>query len=89
MPSLESLLRHDGRVDLLACLVDGEPLAVPQLSADTGQSATAVRHHLKLLGAFDLVEASGALGGEPRYAATLDDHPEWVREAVEERRRGQ
>jgi DNA-binding transcriptional regulator GbsR (MarR family) len=89
VPSLESLMRHDGRVDLLACLVDGEPLAAPQLSAETGQSMTAVRHHLKLLGAFDLVEEKGVFGEEPRYTATLDDHPEWVREAVEERRRGQ
>lgn len=88
MPSLESLLSHDGRLGLLSCLVDGEPLAVPQLSAQTGESMTAVRHHLKLLGTFDLVEEKGTLGGESLYAATLDEQPEWVREAVETHRRG-
>jgi hypothetical protein len=81
MTSLEALLRYDGRLALLSCLVDGEPLAVPQLSAETGQSTTAIRHHLKLLGTFDLVEEKGTFGGEPRYAATLDEHPDWVREA--------
>lgn len=84
---LKAIVKHDGRLDLLACLVGREPLAVPQLSAETGLSRTAVRHHVKLLCSFDLVERAGELGGEPRYAATLDEHPDWVREAVEERRR--
>lgn len=83
---LEAIVKHDGRLDMLSCLLDGEPLAVPQLSAETGLSMTAIRHHVKLLDAFDLVEKAGELGGEPRYAATLDDHPDWVREAVAEHR---
>jgi hypothetical protein len=34
--SLEAIVKHDRRLDLLACLVDGEPLTVPKLSAETG-----------------------------------------------------
>jgi DNA-binding transcriptional ArsR family regulator len=83
---LDRVVKHDGRLDVLSCLIDGEPLAVPQLSAEIGLSRTAVRHHVKLLDSFDLVERAGELGGEPRYSATLDEHPDWVREIVEEHR---
>jgi DNA-binding transcriptional ArsR family regulator len=62
---LEGVVKHGGRLDILACLVDGEPLAVSQLSAETGLSRTAVRHHIKLLDSFDLVERTDGLGGEP------------------------
>ena len=35
-----------------------------------------------------LVEKIADPGGEePLYVATLDDHPDWVREAIEEHRR--
>ena len=85
---LEAIVKHEARLDLLCCLVDGEPLAVPQLSARTGRSLKAVDHHLKLLESFDLVDQAGHLdGGEPLYTATLDGHPDWVRKAVEEHRR--
>jgi hypothetical protein len=48
----------------------------------------AVSHYIKLLHAFGLVERIGGPGGgEPLWAATLDEHPDWVREAVEAHRR--
>lgn len=85
---LEAIVKHDGRLDVLCCLVDDRPLAVPQLSARTGRSLTAVGHYVKLLDSFGLVETTeNPDGGEPLYAATLDRHPDWVREAVEEHRR--
>jgi Bacterial regulatory protein, arsR family len=86
--ALEAIVRHDGRLDVLCCILDGGPLAVPQLSARTSQSPKAVAHYLRLLESFDLVEKVADLdGGEPLYVATLDEHADWVREAVEEHRR--
>jgi DNA-binding transcriptional ArsR family regulator len=86
--ALEGIVKHDGRLDVLCCILDGGPLAVPQLSARTGRSREAVSHHVRLLESFDLVEKVGDLdGGEPLYAATLDKHPDWVREAIEGHRR--
>lgn len=87
--ALEAIVKHDGRLDLLCCILDGGPLSVPQMSARTGGPASAVDHWVKLLGTFGLVEKIADLdGGEPLYAATLDEHPGWVREAIEEHRRG-
>jgi hypothetical protein len=87
-PALEAVVKHDGRLDVLCCILDGGPLAIPQLSARTGRPLGAVDHYIKLLESFDLVARAGDLdGGEPLYVATLDDHPDWVREAVEEHRR--
>jgi DNA-binding transcriptional ArsR family regulator len=86
---LEAIVKHDGRLDVVCCILDGGPLAVPQLSARTGKPAKAVEHYLKLLESFGLVEKVGDLdGGEPLYAATLDGHPDWVRETVDEHRGG-
>jgi DNA-binding transcriptional ArsR family regulator len=81
-------LEHEGRLDVLCCILDGGPLAISQLSARTGLPLQAVSHYLKLLESFGLVAKLGDPGGgEALYAATLDDHPDWVREAVEEHRR--
>lgn len=82
-------MRHDGRLDVLCCLLDGGPLAVPQLAARTGELPQTVRYWVRLLESYGLVEALADLdGGEPLYAVTLDEHPDWVREAVEEHRGG-
>jgi hypothetical protein len=86
-PSLEAIVRHDGRLDLLCCLVDGEPLTVPQLSVRTGKSQEIVGYWVKLLNSFDLVKKTGDVGGELLYEATLDGHPNWVREAIDKHRR--
>lgn len=81
---LKTIVRHDGRLDVLCCLVDGTTLAVAQLSAMTGMPTSAVFHHVDLLRSFDLVAEVGGVDGEDTlYAATLDDHPYWVRAAVE------
>jgi DNA-binding transcriptional ArsR family regulator len=86
---LEAILNHEGRLDLLCCLLDCEPLAVPQLSARVGRSLSEVGYHIRLLESHDLVEQTGGLDeGNPLYAATVDRHPEWVREAVEAHHRG-
>jgi hypothetical protein len=74
-------------LDVLCCILDGGPLAVPQISARTGSPVNAVSYWLKLLDSFGLVEKLGDLDGcSPLYVATLDEHPDWVREAVEEHR---
>jgi predicted transcriptional regulator len=85
---LEAILEHEGRLDVLCCLIDGDSLAIAQLSARTGRPLKAVRHCIKVLEAFDLVEKMETVaGGETFYVANLDKHPDWVREAVEEHRR--
>lgn len=82
---LEAIIRHEGRLEVLCCILDGGPLGAVQVSARTGKPARLVRHWLELLDAFDLVETLGALdGGEPLYVVTLDDHPAWVRATVAE-----
>jgi hypothetical protein len=87
-PALEAIVNHDGRLDVLCCLLDGGPLAVPQLSARTGHRPEVVEHNVRLLETFDLLTKVGDLdGNEPLYAVTLDRHADWVREAVEEHRR--
>jgi DNA-binding transcriptional ArsR family regulator len=87
--ALEAIVKHDGRLDLLCCILDGGPLSVAQMSARTGEPASAVDHWVELLGTFGLVEKVADLdGGEPLYAATLDEHPAWVREAIERHRSG-
>jgi len=86
-PRLETVVNHDGRLNLLCCLLDAGPLSVPQLAARAGESPQAVRYWVSLLDLFDLVEMRGVLDdGEPLYSVTLDDHPEWVREAVRQHR---
>lgn len=84
---LEPIVKHDLRLDILCCLADGESLTVPQVSARTGREERLVRHHVKLLEAFCLVKKEDdAGGGQPLYVARLDEHPDWVREAVESHR---
>jgi hypothetical protein len=86
-PHLETIVKHDGRLNLLCCLLDGGPLSVPQIAARIGESSQAVRYWANLLDSFNLVEKRDALGdGWPVYTATLDEHPEWVREAVRQHR---
>jgi len=86
--SLEAIVRHEGRLDVLCCILDGGPLAAVQVGARIGKPNRVVRHWLELLAAFSLVDTLGALdGGDPLYIATLDDHPTWVREAVIDHRR--
>ena len=80
---LEMVVKHDGRLDVMCCLLDGGPLSVPQITARTGASMGVVHYWVCLLDTFSLVEKQVELGaGESRYVATLDEHPEWVREAV-------
>ncbi len=84
---LEPIVKHDLRLDILCCLADGESLTVPQMSARTGRDERLVGHHLRLLEAFCLVGKEGdARGGQSFYVASLDEHPDWVREAVESHR---
>lgn len=81
---------HPARLGLLCCLLDGGPLGASQLTARTDESAPAVRYWIRLLESFNLVEKLGDLDGvEPLYIVTLDEHPDWVRETVEEHRRRQ
>jgi hypothetical protein len=86
---LEAIIRHEGRLEVLCCVLDCGPLTAVQIGARIGKPARLVRHWLELLDAFDLVEALGALdGGDPLYVTTLDHHPDWVRATVAEHDRG-
>ncbi len=86
---LERLVKHDFRLDLLCCLVDG-PLVIPQLSARLDKPVTAVAYHVKLLETRNVVEQTGdGEGDHALYAATLDKHPEWVAEAVRDHRKAE
>jgi DNA-binding transcriptional ArsR family regulator len=85
----ERIVTNKVRLDLLCCLVDDPPSTVTQLSARVGRSLTAVAYHVKLLETHDLVRKTGETDNEePLYAATLDEHDEWLWEAVEAHRRG-
>jgi hypothetical protein len=84
---MDLVVKHDGRLNLLCCLVDEGQLSVPQLAARIGESVQAVRYWASLLDTFGLVEELDPLDdGEPLYVATLDDQPEWVQEAIRQHR---
>jgi DNA-binding IclR family transcriptional regulator len=53
---LKTIIRQRGCLAVLACLQDGKPRAVSQLSADTGQSEATVRAHLTQLARLSLIE---------------------------------
>lgn len=83
----ERIVKHDVRLDILCCLVDGESLTVAQLSARVGGSLAEMSYHVRLLDSHGLIGKTGEMGGEePLYAATLDEHDEWVRKAVADHR---
>jgi hypothetical protein len=84
---LEAIVKHDGRLDVLCCLLDGGPLGVPQVAARINEPAQSVRYWVRLLESFSLLEKVADLyGQEPLYVVTLQDHPDWVREAIDEHR---
>lgn len=83
---LKAIVRHDGRLDVLCCLLDGVPLAVGHLSAMTAMPPDAIRYYVGLLRRFGLVAEVHSDGEEPLYVLTLDGHPDWVQEAIEEHR---
>ena len=41
---LEAIVKHDGRLDVLCCLVDGGPLGVPQIAARINEPAQSVQY---------------------------------------------
>ena len=82
---LEAIVKHDGRLDVLCCLIDSGPLGIPQVAARTIAPAQTVRYWMRLLESFSLVEKVADLGGqEPLYVVNLNEHPDWVREAIDE-----
>jgi DNA-binding transcriptional ArsR family regulator len=84
---LETIVKHDGRLGLLCCLLDAGPQSGSQLAIRTSESLRAVRYWLRLLEPAGLVvKLADPGGGEPLYAAALDEHPGWVREAVDDYR---
>jgi len=84
---LRLIVEHDGRLNLLCCLLDAGPLSLTQLAARIGSSSQAVGYWAALLDSSDLIATCDALDdGTAVYEATLADHPEWVREAVRRHR---
>jgi len=83
---LETVVRHDGRLNILCCLVDNGDQSIPQLAARTGDSRQAVHYWVRVLENFDLVKQVREEGRQRIFSASLDGHPQWVREAVEEHR---
>ncbi len=80
---LEEAVIHDGRLDVLCCILDSGPLGATQISARIVEPEGLVRHWLETLHALSLVQRIGTPGdGEPLYAATLDNHPDWVRAVI-------
>lgn len=87
--SLEAVVRHHGRLDVMCCLLDGAPLDGGQVAARTGRPRAAVDYFLAVLDEVGLVCKLGDLSGsEPLYCLSVDDHPTWVREAIEAHRAG-
>jgi DNA-binding transcriptional ArsR family regulator len=84
---LEGVVKHDGRLDVLCCLLDEGALSPTEIAVRIGETMQAVRYWVGLLRSFDLVERRGKLvDGEPQYVASLDEQPEWVRAAVRQHR---
>jgi len=84
----EQVVKHAIRLDILCCLVDGQSLALAQLSGRIGRPPREMGYHVKLLESHELIAKTGAkVGEQPLYDSTLDEHEDWVREAVEEHRR--
>lgn len=84
---VERVLRHEGRLDVLCCLLDSGPLGAEQVSARTRKPRRAVDQCLQVLEQFELIVAVGGVSGaNPLYALNLDRHPEWVRETIEDHR---
>lgn len=87
-PGLEQIVKRDGRLNLLSCLVANGSLSASELAARTGDSLQAVSYWLRLLDRFDLVDEDEVANrpDEVIYSATLDEQPKWVREAVRQHR---
>lgn len=84
---LEKVLEHNGRLDVLCCLLEDGPLVMSQVIARTGESFKAVRYWLRGLESFGLVEKlADPAGGEPLHSATPDEQPDWMRCVIEYRR---
>lgn len=75
---LRRVVTHEGRMGVL-CLLDGASLSASLLAAFLERPEKLIGYWLAMLDVFDLVEWNHATA---TYAATLDDQPEWVREAV-------
>lgn len=81
---MKAIIEHKGRLDLLCCLDRIGPLTVPELGTGIGKSPTAIAYLIGPLDKHKVVRKTGKRKGrEPLYEARLDDHPAWVREAVE------
>jgi DNA-binding transcriptional ArsR family regulator len=84
---LERIVKHDGRLNVLCCLLDEGALSPTEIAIRIGETLQAVRYWLGLLESFGLVEKRGELvDGEPQHAASLDEQLDWVRAAVRQHR---
>jgi predicted transcriptional regulator len=84
-PARRAAVEHDARLSILCCLLGNrEPLALSQVSAQTGLSPIQVKYHVRILDVFCLVEKRRAGdSGKARYAAQLDEQPNWVRAPIQ------
>jgi hypothetical protein len=84
---MEEILEHALSLDLLCHLSAGAPLSTLQLRARNGWPLSLIHKGLALLSSFRLVDKVGESDNRGwLFAATLDGHPDWVREAVEDYR---
>ena len=78
MRLLESVVRHDARLDVLGNLTYGGPCEMRELSERVGLGIAAIGYHLAVLRSQRLVaKDEGDL-----HVATLEDQPAWVEESV-------
>jgi DNA-binding transcriptional ArsR family regulator len=75
--SLESVIRHETRLEVLGNLTYGGPCRLQELSQRVGLGAAEVGYHLAVLRSQRLVAKQN-----DQHVATLDDQPAWVEEAV-------
>lgn len=85
---LETVVHHAGRLNVLRCLMDNGDQSIPQLATRTGDPVQSVHYWVRVLENFDLVKQVREEGRQRRrvYSVSLDGHPRWVREAVENHR---
>lgn len=80
-----ALVEHEGRLDVLSCLMESQPSTLTAIAERMGKAPATVAYLLGPLDLHRLVRKTGERErGESLYETCLDEHPPWVREAVEE-----
>ena len=83
--SLRRIVRHEGRLAILASLAARGPATIADLSRRLGYPLAITERHVSLLTTCGLVGLDDQAGvGQRSFQSRIESHPAWVREAVTE-----